>query len=251
MTMLARLDLSMKRKHGAGGFGIEILYPGFALSRTDSGIGAIGRIDHARVTAGTVVRMHPHKDDEILTYLRRGKVRHRDTVGHTEDISNTRLMLMNAGHTFQHEEEVLPEGGVLEGLQIFLRPHTGDLEPQVQFHEFRTALSVNEWRLVAGPSGDAPLLVRGPAWVHDTRLSAGNGLDLPSAPVKGALRLLYVFAGRVAVGGATLTNGGSVLLDDAAVGVVAERDSDLVLFDTDPAAPVFNAGMFSGNVASA
>lgn len=251
MTALARLDLSKKRKHSVGGFGIEILYPGRALDKADSGIGAIGRIDHARVTPGTVVRMHPHKDDEILTYLRSGKVLHRDTVGHTEEISSTRLMLMNAGHTFQHEETVLPQSGVLEGLQIFIRPHAGDLESLVQFHDFGRAFSVNEWRLVAGPTDDAPLRIRGPAWVYDIRLSAGSGMDLPSAPVKGALRLLYVFAGRIAIAGDTITNGESILFDDASVGVVAQRDSDLVLFVTDPAATVFKAGMFSGNVLGA
>ncbi len=96
MTDLAKLDRSIKHKHGSGGFGIEILHPGLALNNGDSGIGAIGRIDHARVTPGTVIAMHPHRDDEILTYLRSGRVRHLDTVGHSEDISNMRLMLMNA-----------------------------------------------------------------------------------------------------------------------------------------------------------
>jgi redox-sensitive bicupin YhaK (pirin superfamily) len=74
MTMTApmKLDRTMKRGHRADEFGIEILYPGAVLNEGDSGIGAIGRIDHARVTPGTVIRMHPHKDDEILTYLRRG-----------------------------------------------------------------------------------------------------------------------------------------------------------------------------------
>ena len=97
--------------------------------------------------------MHPHRDDEILTYLRRGRVRHRDSVGHVEEISPTRLMLMNAGHRFEHEEEVLE--GPLEALQIFLRPRAADLEPLVQFHDFGAALSEGAWRLVAGPEARA------------------------------------------------------------------------------------------------
>lgn len=247
MQQPVKLDRSMKQGHSADGFGVEVLFPGAVLNEGDSGVGAIGRIDHARMMPGTVVHMHPHKDDEILTYLRRGKVMHRDTVGHTEEISNRRLMLMNAGHTFQHEEMVLPEGGILEGLQIFLRPREADLEPMVQFHEFDSAFSANAWRLIVGPSG-APLTVRAEVWVQDAHLSAGLGMDIPSVPREGVRRLLYVFAGRISVAGITLTDGESILLDDGDCGVIAERDSDLVLFTTDPAAEVFRGGILSGNV---
>jgi redox-sensitive bicupin YhaK (pirin superfamily) len=250
MTAPMKLDRTMKRGHSAGGFGIEILYPGAVFNEGDSGIGAIGRIDHARVTPGTVIRMHPHKDDEILTYLRHGTVLHSDTVGQKEEISNRRLMLMNAGHTFQHEEVVLPVGGVLEGLQIFMRPREADLEPMVQFHEFDSVSSENVWRLVAGPDG-APLTVRAEVWVQDAQLSAGLGMDLPPVPRENLSRLFYVFAGRVSVAGTTLTDGESILLDDGDFGIIAERDSDLLLFTTDPAAPVFRGGMFSGNVTDA
>src|SRR5947209_6948675 len=88
MIKPTKLDRTMKQGHRSGGFGIEILFPGRTLEEGDSGIGAIGRIDHAHVTPGTVIRMHPHKDDEILTYLRRGTVMHSDTVGHQEPISD-------------------------------------------------------------------------------------------------------------------------------------------------------------------
>ncbi|MBR0882439.1 pirin family protein, partial [Bradyrhizobium liaoningense] len=62
------------------GFAVEILYPGQTLKVGDSGISAIGRIDRARVAAGHVVAMHPHRDDEILTYVRAGSMLHRDSV---------------------------------------------------------------------------------------------------------------------------------------------------------------------------
>lgn len=248
MDGLVKLGRSTKQKHGAGGFGIEILYPGLQQNAGDSGVGAIGRIDHARVTPGTIVAMHPHKDDEILTYLRSGRVHHLDSVGHTEEISNTRLMLMNAGHTFQHEERVLGDGGVLQGLQIFVRPRERNLEPLVQFHDLGVPISENEWRLVAGPSADAPLTFRAEAWVHDNRLGQGRTTVLPAPPAKSVSRLLYVFAGRIAVAGMTLADGESLLLDGADCHVVAENESDLVLFTTDPSAPVFTGGMFSGNI---
>ena len=248
MTRPLLLPRALKTRHRTGGFGIEILHPGLADRGDDSGLGAIGRIDHARVAAGTVIRMHPHRDDEILTYLRRGRVRHRDSVGHVEQITPTRLMLMNAGHRFEHEEEVLE--GPLEALQIFLRPRAAGLDPLVQFHDFGAALSEGAWRLVAAPEG-APLTVRGAAWVQDRHVAAGEAAHLPPPPVAGAARLLYLFAGRAWVEGSTLKPGESLLLGSGDYRVEAEASSDLVLFTTDPGAEVFRGGMFSGNTRTA
>lgn len=59
--MLTRLDKAMKYGKQHGGFGIEILYPGIILPDfRDTGIAGIGRIDHAKITPGTLVPMHPH-----------------------------------------------------------------------------------------------------------------------------------------------------------------------------------------------
>lgn len=244
-----KLTRAMKRRHGAGGFGIEILHPGLTLQNGDSGLGALGRVDHAHITEGTVVRMHPHRDEEILTYLRRGRVRHEDTVGHVEEISSRRLMMMNAGHTFQHQETVVE--GPLEGLQIFLRPHAADLEPQVQFHDFGEVRSPGAWRLLARPR-NAPLEVRAEAWVHDLFLTEGSDVPVPPIPdgMDGA-RLLYLFEGQARVGDVTLAKGESLILNPGPATVSATQDSDLVLFTTDLAAPVFRGGMFSGNIMQA
>lgn len=242
---------SHKRRHGSGGFGIEILWPGTVQKSDDSGIGAIGRIDHANVLPGTVISMHPHKDDEILTYMRKGKMLHLDTVGNEEEITNTRLMLMNAGHTFQHEERIL--GGsddTMQCLQIFVRPSQADLKPQVQFHDFGQPYSENAWRLIAGPD-NAPLLFRAQAWLQDTRLKSGSEISLPPVPVSGVARILYVFEGSARIGDMHLETGESVIIrDDEAHTVTADAQTDLVLFTTDPTASVFRGGMFSGNILS-
>ncbi len=237
-----------KTLHGSGGFRIEILWPGTALGRKDSGIGTIGRIDHARVQPGTLVKMHPHRDDEILTYIRTGRVEHKDTVGDVETITATRLMLMGAGAEFQHEELVDPGGETLTALQIFLRPRAGGLDPQVQFHDFDAVISENAWRRIAGPDATDPLQIRSRTWVDDGRFDAGRSTDLSPAP--GLTRLLYVFDGHVAVDDHALRTGEAALLMPDAARIEIHERSDLVLLTTDERAAVFDGGMFSGNTQS-
>lgn len=241
-----KLGRNLKRGNLRSGFGIEVLYPGLALNDGDSGIGAIGRIDQARIRSGHVIKMHPHRNDEILTYIRAGSMLHRDTVGDEETLTSTRLMLMNAGHTFQHEEEMSGPTD-LECLQIFIRPHTADLEPRVQFHDFDSASSQDEWRLIAAPN-EAPLVLRAQAWIQDAHLGANTTLALPQPPILDVIRLLYVFSGKVRIGGAELNAGESLLLDDQPESIDALVTADVVLFSTDTGAPVFKGGMFSGNM---
>ena len=234
-----------------GGFGIQILFPGRGIGSEDSGIGTIGRIDQATVTPGTLVPMHPHQDDEILTYVRSGVVEHKDTEGNIEIITNKRLMMMNAGSKFQHEELVLPEGGVLTALQIFIRPETGGLRPQVQFHEFPETISRNEWRAVAGKGDDFPLQIRSNTWIYDMKLEQGEQRSLSVLSLKDATCLVYVFDGSLAVNETTLLQKGeSVVVENEEILLKAVEDCDIVLFVTDLHAPVFKQGMYSGNINS-
>jgi quercetin 2,3-dioxygenase len=239
---------SSKRRHRAGGFSIEILLPGLGGDGGDSGIGSIGRIDDASVSPGTLVAMHPHQNDEILTYLKSGRVLHKDTVGDEEWISPTRLMLMNAGERFQHEELVDPEGGQLRALQIFLRPRAPGMAPQVQFHEFPSRTSEQGWRRIAGPLDDDPLVIRSATWVNDGDFPAGLALDLPPVPAEAATRLLYVFAGSISIGGIVLEAGDAVVLTRVQQDILTITRSELVLLTTDTTAPVYKHGMFSGNL---
>jgi len=241
-----KMKRGIRRGDPSRGFSLEILYPGLTFGEDDSGIGAIGRIDRARIHPGDTIAMHPHRDDEILTYVRVGSMFHKDTVGHREEIRPARLMMMNAGHTFQHEETILGSEPQ-EALQIFLRPRAPSLDPRVQFHDFGEAESRDAWRLLSAPEG-APFEVRSQAWVHDTRLTAGTTLALPNFPAHAPVRLLYVFSGEARVGGLTLQTAEGAFLANDETSVEARSDSDLVLVATDSSAPVFKGGMFSGNV---
>jgi quercetin 2,3-dioxygenase len=124
--------------------------------------------------------MHPHINDDILTYLRSGKVEHKDSEDYIEFIEPTRLMLMKAGKSFFHEELVLEEGGTLEALQIFMRPKEKDSKPEVIFSELDNAYSLNKWRLIASPTKDSKLQFSSDTWFYDMKLTDKSVFHLPN-----------------------------------------------------------------------
>ena len=248
--MLTKIDNTIKYGKQHGGFGIQILYPGLIQpGLQDTGFSTIGRIDHARITPGTLIPMHPHKDDEILTYLRSGKVKHLDSETYTDVISNQRLMMMNAGANFYHQERVLEEGGVLEGLQIFIRPETPGLLPKVQFYQLPETYSNNVWRKIAGKGDDYPLQIRSNTWLMDLRLEKDAEIILPEAPSENCAFLFYVFEGKINVNETmVLDTGESALIEMESSIFSAVKTSDIVLFITQTNADHFDGGMYSGNL---
>lgn len=226
---------------------IRILYPGAAISALDSGIGSIGRIDHAMFKGKQTIKMHPHVNDEILSYFREGTVEHLDSEGYRDTVGGKRLMLMKAGKLFYHEEYIDGQTTPFEGLQIFMRPGKKDLMPEVIFHNLDELHSKNKWRLVASPTQETPLQFSSESWVYDVNLSEAE-LALPALPKKGLTGLLYVYQGAVEVNkNIKLQKQESLVIKDEEIAIYASSHAELVLFLTDEQATIFKNGMFSGN----
>ncbi|SDN47809.1 hypothetical protein SAMN05192554_1462 [Haloarchaeobius iranensis] len=190
---------------------------------------------------GTLIRMHQHRNEEIISWVPEGVMRHDDRQGNELVTDSDHLMVMNAGSGFWHAEETLADDPPLRMLQIFLRPHRLDLEPGIQ-HEPIPDPVAGEWRHLFGPEGtDAPLYVRNDVDFYDCRLAAGATTSLPSRA--GRHTYLYVFDGAVEVGEETVGHTESALVTgDDDVAVTATEDATIVAFNINPDAPVTRQG---------
>ena len=242
--MIFKIDNSKK----VGNNHIKILYPGKAMGSTDTGFATIGRIDQASLNPGAFIAMHPHINDEILSYFRSGKVKHTDSTGFSEYITPSRLMLMKAGNSFFHEEKILDDSDLLEGLQIFIRPKQKDLIPEVQFYDLPSVYSENNWRLLAAPASDAPLQLTSDTWIYDIQITAETQIEMPILPKKELTLLLYVFQGTAIVNNSiSLKKGESILIKEETNLKIHSTQSEMVLFATDENCIYYDGGMYSGN----
>ncbi len=190
---------------------------------------------------GTLIGMHQHRNEEIVSWVPDGVMRHDDRLGNELVTDADHLMVMNAGSGFWHAEETLADDPPLRMLQIFVRPHSLDLKPGIQ-HEPIPDLVPNEWRHLFGPEGtEAPLYVRNEVDFYDCRLTAGATTALPSRP--GRDTYLYVFDGAVEVGGEPVGHTESALVTgEGEVPVTATEDALVVAFSIDPDASVTRQG---------
>jgi redox-sensitive bicupin YhaK (pirin superfamily) len=233
-----RTDISQDQ----GKFRIHFNFPGRAVpDHDDHGYGPLATVVESFMDPGTLIRMHQHRNEEIISWVPAGVMRHDDRQGNNLVTDSDHLMVMNAGSGFWHAEETLADDPPLRMLQIFVRPHSLDLDPDIQ-HEPIPDPTPNEWRHLFGPDGtDAPLSVRNEVDFYDCRLEAGATVTLPRR--SGWDTYLYVFEGAVDVGEKHLGYTESALVTgDGDVSVTATEDSVLAAFCLDPTAPITRQG---------
>jgi len=225
-----------------GPFSIVPNLPGYAIpEHRDHGYGPLARFDDTTLEPGGFVAMHEHRNDEIITYITDGLVRHADSAGSSLVASPTKIMVMNAGRSFWHEEGTRPDDPTLRGLQIFVRPHTVDLEPNIQFKEISTPLP-NEWRLLAGPENtEAPSFIRNDVRLYDAHLARGAEVAFPKR--QGWDAFIHAYRGSIKVNGTNLeTRESALLVGETDAQLEALEDAIVVAFLINPKSRITNAG---------
>ncbi len=226
-----------------GKFRTYFNFPGRNLpDHHDHGYGPLSTVVESFMDPDTLIRMHPHQNEEIISWVPRGVMRHDDGEGNKLVTDSDHLMVMNAGREFWHEEKTLPEDPPLRMLQIFVRPHSLDLPPNIQHEPIEEPVQ-NEWRQLFGPEGsDAPLFVRNDVHFSDIRLDEGATVSLPAK--EGWDTYFYVFDGAVTAAETRFdtTESGLVVEGADSVSLTATTDSLVVAFVINPEAPVTRQG---------
>ncbi|MFD1927890.1 pirin family protein [Sporosarcina siberiensis] len=242
--MLQKLGSGNHAQPFRGPFTITRVQPGDILGNetTDTAFGPLAIIDHAVMKKGLTVKMHEHVNDEILSYIGSGVMQHKDSAGFEAPIARGKLMMMNAGASFWHEEKVNEDE--VEMLQIFVRPNETNLSPEIQFHD--KPVDNHDWYVMVGPEGSkAPLYVRQQVYILDAHPKAGEELVVPT--YLGLTPFLYVMNGEIKV--QNLTIGKQEALTDLVnplPPLVANEDTTIVLFFVDMNASMSMDGTISG-----
>ncbi|MEZ5365727.1 MAG: pirin family protein [Bryobacterales bacterium] len=100
------------------------------------GFGALRVFNHDVIQPGQGFPMHPHKDMEIVTFLIRGQLEHRDSTGGHGVIRPGEVQYMRAGKGVRHSEVNPSQTEEAELLQMWVLPEKKGLEPAYEQREF-------------------------------------------------------------------------------------------------------------------
>ncbi len=189
------------------------------------GVSALRVINQDLVAPHTGFPAHAHDNMEILTYVLRGAVSHRDSMGNEQKVTAGEFQLMSAGTGITHSEHNR-EHEPMEMLQIWLYPNVRNSEPGYQQKRFADTHGL---QLIVSPDGrEGSMLIRQEARLWRGRLPAGTLLE---HSLQGGNAWLQVVSGQLHAGGELLQPGDGAATTERHLDLEALTDTEFLLFD--------------------
>ena len=195
------------------------------------GFGGLRVWNDDEIAPGTGFDPHPHRDMEIVTYIREGGITHRDNLGNEGRTEAGDVQVMHAGTGITHAEynkETIPT----RLFQIWILPDRRGAAPgwgTKTFPRHRDGLSV----LASGRPSDAEtdaLPLNADAAVLAGTLAEGQTTHFTLAPGRAAY--LVAVNGSVTVNGVTArARDGVAILDEQSVTITATTATEIVVVD--------------------
>jgi redox-sensitive bicupin YhaK (pirin superfamily) len=174
---------------------------------------------------------HPHANMEIITYVRKGAITHKDSLGNTGRTEAGDVQVMSAGSGIRHAEYNLePETTTL--FQIWILPRADGGQPAWGAKPFPKGDRAGRFvTLASGFADDTDVLpIRADARVLGATVNAGQSVEYKS---DGKRHLYLVPAtGAIEVNGVRVNaRDGAAITGEKSLTINALEDAELVLVD--------------------
>lgn len=195
------------------------------------GFGRLRVWNDDEIAAGTGFDPHPHRDMEIVTYVRTGAITHRDSLGNEGRTEAGDVQVMHAGTGIVHAEyNLAPTPTTL--FQIWILPDRHGVAPgwdTRRFPKLGGGLSVLASGRDADAASDALHLYADAALVAGT-LAKGETVRVPLAAARAAY--LVPASGSVSINGVAVgARDGVAVTGEPELVITANDDAEVVLVD--------------------
>ncbi len=182
-----------------------------------------------RIAAKSGFPPHPHRDMEIVTYVRTGAITHQDSMGNKGRTGAGDVQVMSAGTGVQHAEYNL-EDEATTLFQIWIETDKPSATPSWGAMPFPKESRNGAFQVLAsGDSDDDALIINADAKILGATVKAGESIALAAEPDR---HLYLVSSGKVRVNGvAANPRDGVAITGESRIEIAADEDSELVLVD--------------------
>ncbi len=195
------------------------------------GFGSLRVINDDIVQAGKGFDTHPHDNMEIITYVRKGAITHKDSAGNEGRTEAGDVQVMSAGSGVTHSEHN-HETEDTSLYQIWILPRERNIAPRWDARSFpKEPANDSLPLLVSGyeqDQGDGVLYINADAAIYGGRLSGGTEIT-QSLRQQG---YVLVSDGTLEIDGTALKKGdGAEITGAETVTIKALDDAEIVLID--------------------
>ena len=191
--------------------------------------GALRVWNDDEIAANSGFPPHPHRDMEIVTYVRTGAITHQDSMGNKGRTAAGDVQVMSAGTGVTHAEYNL-EDEQTTLFQIWIETDKPNADPSWGAKPFPKDSRQGAFQLLAsGDEGDGVLTINADARVLGATVDGGKSISIDADPAR---HLYLVPSGRVRVNGVEAgPRDGVAITGESRIEIEAEDDAELVLVD--------------------
>ena len=198
---------------------------------TNTGHGLLIVSNDDRVEGGAGFTPHDHRDMEIVTWVLKGSLEHRDSEGNHGVLYPGLAQRMSAGRGITHSEMNGSATEPVHFVQMWVVPDQTGLEPGYEERDLNGPLTEGGLVPVASGRGhDGAIRIRQKdAVMYVARLSDGESVEVPLAPYVH----VFVAKGSVDLGAAQLETGDAVRLTFAgAMDLTSRGTSEIIVWES-------------------
>jgi hypothetical protein len=172
---------------------------------------------------------HPHRDMEIVTYVRTGAITHQDSMGNKGRTAAGDVQVMSAGTGVVHAEHNL-EDEKTTLFQIWIETDRPSAPPSWGAMPFPKESREGAFQLLAsGSADDGALRINSDARVLGATVKAGKSISYDAEPTR---HLYMVSSGKVRVNGHEANaRDGIAIQGEERITIEADEDAEMVLVD--------------------
>lgn len=175
--------------------------------------------------------LHPHRDMEIITYVLKGAVEHRDSLGNIGQIKAGEIQVMHAGTGIRHSEYNPSKTEDLQLFQVWIMPDTEGVAPGYTQQLFTREQKLNKLLLMASKDGRSDSQkIHQDVDLYSSVLEAGQQQEFKLRSGRGAW--IQLAEGELEVNGQTLEAGdGLAVQEEDLLKITAKKETEFLLFD--------------------
>lgn len=192
------------------------------------GVSALRVINDDKVAPGNGFASHSHADMEIISYVKRGSIQHKDSMGNIETLPAGEFQLMSAGTGITHSEYNPSTKEPLDFLQIWIQPNVYGIEPGYQQKKFAEQDGLQ--LIASADARDGSLRLHQDASLYQLLLPAEQTASFPI--VSGRTVYVHVVAGELGINGQRLSEGdGATVQSVEKIDFVGHAPTEALVFD--------------------
>ena len=200
----------------------------------DNGFGLLVAFDELRLQPGASTEPYCGDETELVTYVYKGALSHKDTAGNSAVIHTGEFQRMSTGLRVRHKETSVSRTESTRVFRMSLRPAQARLDCAQEQNRFTEAQRRNLLCVVVSPDGrQGSLSIHQDVLIYSAILDPGRHLIHELA--RGRTAWLHAVCGQAILNDIVLAQGdGLGFTDERSVSLTVQENAEVLLVDLGP-----------------